>query len=81
VCCRLLLMASLSCCASVIATSERAVRILALEVVAGCLPLAKVNNLVPAAAVEGGVTVVSELLLVFRTLALVLGGVAPVATA
>nr|GFB74659.1 hypothetical protein [Tanacetum cinerariifolium] len=80
-CCRLLLVASLSCCASVIATSERAVRLLALDVVAGCLPLTEVNNLVPVAAVGGGVPVVSELLLVFRTLALVLGGVAPVAIA
>nr|GEY09003.1 hypothetical protein [Tanacetum cinerariifolium] len=66
---KLLLVASLSCCASVIATSERADRLLALEVLAGCLPLAEVDSLVPAAAVEG-VTVVSELLLVFWTLAL-----------
>nr|GFB14578.1 hypothetical protein [Tanacetum cinerariifolium] len=72
---------SLRCCASVVATSERAVRLLALEVVAGCLPLAEVNNLVPVAVVGGGVTVVSELLLVFQTLALVLGGEAPIATA
>nr|GFA65014.1 hypothetical protein [Tanacetum cinerariifolium] len=59
----------------------RAVRLLALEVVAGCLPLAKVYNLVPAVAVGGGVTVVSELIFVFRILALVFVGVAPVATA
>nr|GEZ93549.1 hypothetical protein [Tanacetum cinerariifolium] len=81
VCCRLLLVASLSYCASIIATSERAVRLLALEVVAGCLPLAEVNNLVHAAAVGGGVTVVSELLFVFQILALVFGGVAHVVTA
>nr|GFA85688.1 ribonuclease H-like domain-containing protein [Tanacetum cinerariifolium] len=77
VCCRLFLVATLSCCAFVIATFERAVRLLAIEVVAGCLPLAKVNNLVPATVVGGGVNVVSELLLVFQTLALVLGDVAP----
>nr|GEU85250.1 hypothetical protein [Tanacetum cinerariifolium] len=75
VCCMLLLVVSLSCCAPVIATSERADRLLALEVVDGYLPLAEVDSLGPAAAV-GGVTVVSELLLVFRILALVLGGVA-----
>nr|GFB06827.1 hypothetical protein [Tanacetum cinerariifolium] len=56
-------------------------RLLALEVVAGCLPLAEVDCLGPAATVRRGVTVVSELLLVFQTLALGLGGVAPVATA
>nr|GFD51495.1 hypothetical protein [Tanacetum cinerariifolium] len=50
------------------------------EVVAGYLPLAEVHNLVPAAVVRGRVTVVSELLLVFWTLALVFGGVAPVAS-
>nr|GFC99162.1 hypothetical protein [Tanacetum cinerariifolium] len=44
------------------------------------LPLSKVVNLGPAAAV-GGVIVMSELLLVFRTLALGLGGATPVATA
>nr|GFB61492.1 hypothetical protein [Tanacetum cinerariifolium] len=61
----LLLVASLSYCASVIATSKRAVRLLALEVVVGCLPLAEVDSLGPAAAFGGGVTVVLELLLVF----------------
>nr|GFC83042.1 hypothetical protein [Tanacetum cinerariifolium] len=76
----LLLVASLSCCASVIATFERADRLLALKVVAGCLPLVEVVSLGPAAAVRG-MTVMSELLLVFWTLALGLGGVAPVATA
>nr|GEY70126.1 hypothetical protein [Tanacetum cinerariifolium] len=81
VCCRLLFVASLSCSGSVIATSERAVRLFALDALTGCLPFAEVNNLVPATAVEGGVTVVSELLFVFQTLALVFGGVAPVATA
>nr|GEY64239.1 hypothetical protein [Tanacetum cinerariifolium] len=65
----LLLMASLSCYASVIATSKRAARLLALEVVAGCLPLAEVDSLGPTTAVRG-VNVVLELLLVFRTLAL-----------
>nr|GFD61343.1 hypothetical protein [Tanacetum cinerariifolium] len=55
-------------------------RLLALEALAGCLPLAKVDSLGLAAAV-GGVTVVSELLLVFQTLALGLGDVTPVATA
>nr|GEX62987.1 hypothetical protein [Tanacetum cinerariifolium] len=74
-------LASLSCCASVIATSERADRLLALEVVAGYFPIAEVDSLGPAATVGGGVTMVSELLLVFWTLASVLGGVAPVATA
>nr|GFA91488.1 hypothetical protein [Tanacetum cinerariifolium] len=77
----LLLVDSLSCCASVIATSKRADRLLALEVVAGYLPLVEVDSLGPAAVVGGGVIVVLELLLVFQTLALVLGGVAPVATA
>nr|GEV25943.1 hypothetical protein [Tanacetum cinerariifolium] len=62
-------------------TSERAVRFLALEVVAGCLPLEEVNNLVHTAAVGGGVTVVSKLLFVFQILALVFGRVAPFATA
>nr|GFB51383.1 hypothetical protein [Tanacetum cinerariifolium] len=62
------------------ATSERADRLLALEALAACLPFSKVVSLRPAAAV-GGVIVVSKLLLVFRTLALGLGGVAPVATA
>nr|GFC63264.1 hypothetical protein [Tanacetum cinerariifolium] len=38
---RLLLVASLSCYASVIATSKRSDRLLALEVVAGCLLLRK----------------------------------------
>nr|GFC07702.1 hypothetical protein [Tanacetum cinerariifolium]GFC09049.1 hypothetical protein [Tanacetum cinerariifolium] len=47
--------------------------LLALEVVACCFPLVEVNNLVPAAAVGGGMTVVSELLFVFWTLALVFG--------
>nr|GEZ15298.1 hypothetical protein [Tanacetum cinerariifolium] len=72
---RLLLVASLSCCASVIATSKRADRLLDLKVVAGCLPLAELDSLGPATAV-GGVTMVSELLLVFQTLALGLGGIA-----
>nr|GEX14659.1 hypothetical protein [Tanacetum cinerariifolium] len=76
----LLLVASLSCYASIIATSKRADRLLALEVVVRCFPLAEVDNLGTAAAV-GGVTVVSELLLVFRTLALGLAGIAHVATA
>nr|GEU83548.1 hypothetical protein [Tanacetum cinerariifolium] len=64
---------------SLVGTSGNPDRLLALEVIAGCLPLAEVDSLGPAAAV-GGVTVVSELLLVFRTLALGLGGVVPVAT-
>nr|GEX78605.1 MAK10-like protein [Tanacetum cinerariifolium] len=58
----------------------RADRLSALEVVVGYFPLAYVDSLGPAAVVRG-VTVVSELLLVFQTLALGLGGVAPVATA
>nr|GEV47527.1 putative reverse transcriptase domain-containing protein [Tanacetum cinerariifolium] len=74
---RLLFVASLSCSASVIATSERAVRLFALEALAGCLPFAKVDSLVPVAAVRGGVTVVSEQLFIFQTLALVFGDVAP----
>nr|GFC16709.1 hypothetical protein [Tanacetum cinerariifolium] len=65
----LLLVASFSCCASVIATSEREDRLLALEALVGCLPLAEMDNLGLATAV-GGVTVVSKLLLVFWTLAL-----------
>nr|GEX01059.1 hypothetical protein [Tanacetum cinerariifolium] len=75
----LLFVANLSCLASVIATSESTVRLFALEALAGCLPFAEVDSLVPAAV--GGVTVVSELLFVFLTLALVFGGAAPVATA
>nr|GFD54419.1 hypothetical protein [Tanacetum cinerariifolium] len=51
------------------ATSERADRLLAFEALAGCLPLVEVDSLGPAAAVRG-VTIVSELLLVFQTLAL-----------
>nr|GEV62513.1 hypothetical protein [Tanacetum cinerariifolium] len=78
---RLLLVARLSCSASVIAISEREVKLFALEDLAGCFPFAEVNNLVPAIAVGGGVTVVLELLFVFWTLDLVFGGVAPVATA
>nr|GFD16761.1 hypothetical protein [Tanacetum cinerariifolium] len=77
--CRLLLVTSFSCCASVMATSERADRLLALEALAGCLPFQKVVSLGLAAAVRG-VIVVSELLLVFLTLALGLGGVAPITT-
>nr|GFC72889.1 hypothetical protein [Tanacetum cinerariifolium] len=69
------LTAGLSCSASVIATSERAVRLFALEALAVCLPFAEVNDLMPATVVRGGVTVVSELLFVFQTLALVFGGV------
>nr|GFD10652.1 hypothetical protein [Tanacetum cinerariifolium] len=65
---------------SVIATSESTVRLFALEALAGYLPFAEVDSLVLAAAV-GGVTVVSKLLFVFRILALVFGGAAPVATA
>nr|GFC91890.1 hypothetical protein [Tanacetum cinerariifolium] len=56
-------------------------RLFALEALAGCLPFAEVDSLVPTATVRGGVTVVSELLFVFQTLALVFGGVAHVATA
>nr|GFB85976.1 hypothetical protein [Tanacetum cinerariifolium] len=52
----------------------------ALEALAACLPFLKVVSLGPAAAV-GGVIVVSKLLLVFQTLALCLGGVAPIETA
>nr|GFB78507.1 hypothetical protein [Tanacetum cinerariifolium] len=55
----LLLVASLSCYASVITTYEREDRLLALEVVAGCLSLVEVDSLGPAAAV-GGVTVVQQ---------------------
>nr|GFC36598.1 hypothetical protein [Tanacetum cinerariifolium] len=62
------------------ATSERAYRLLALEALAACLPFLEVVSLGPAVVV-GGVIVVSELLLVFQTLALGLGGAAPVATA
>nr|GFC15231.1 hypothetical protein [Tanacetum cinerariifolium] len=76
---RLLFVASLICSASVIATSESTVRLFALEALAGCLPFAEVDSLVPAAV--GGVIVVLELLLVFLTLALVFGGAAPNATA
>nr|GFB87263.1 hypothetical protein [Tanacetum cinerariifolium] len=70
--------ANLSCSASVIATSESTVRLFALEALACCLPFPKVERLVPAAV--GGVTIVSKLLFVFLTLALVFGGVAPDAT-
>nr|GEZ62682.1 hypothetical protein [Tanacetum cinerariifolium] len=59
----------------------RTVRLFALEALADCLPYAEVDSLVPTVVVRGGVTVVSKLLFVFRTLALVFGGVAPVATA
>nr|GEY73861.1 retrovirus-related Pol polyprotein from transposon TNT 1-94 [Tanacetum cinerariifolium] len=55
-------------------------RLLALEALAACLPFSEIVSLGPAATI-GGVIVVSELLLVFRTLALGLGGVALVATA
>nr|GFC79416.1 hypothetical protein [Tanacetum cinerariifolium] len=58
----------------------RADRLLALEGLAACLPFAEVVSLGAVAAV-GGVIVVLELLLVFRTLALGLGGAAHVATA
>nr|GEW69356.1 putative reverse transcriptase domain-containing protein [Tanacetum cinerariifolium] len=62
------------------ATSDRADRLLALEALAAWLPFLEVVSLGPTAAV-GGVIVVSELLLVFQTLDLGLGYVAPVATA
>nr|GFD53532.1 hypothetical protein [Tanacetum cinerariifolium] len=75
-----LVVTSFSCCASVMATSERADRLLALEALAACFPFAEVVSLGPAAAV-GGVIVVSKLLLVFRIVALGLGGAAHVATA
>nr|GEY16330.1 uncharacterized mitochondrial protein AtMg00810-like [Tanacetum cinerariifolium] len=64
--------------AEFIALSESTVRLFALEALAGCLPFAEVESLVPAAV--GGVIVVSELLFVFLTLALVFGGTAPDAT-
>nr|GFA30467.1 hypothetical protein [Tanacetum cinerariifolium] len=76
----LLLVASFSCCASVMATSDRADRLLALKALAGYFPLAEVDSLRLAAAVRG-VTIVSKLLLVFQILAFGLCGVAPVATA
>nr|GFC29365.1 hypothetical protein [Tanacetum cinerariifolium] len=61
-----LLVASFRCYVDVMATSERADRLLALEALAACLPFLKVVSLGPATV--GGVIVVSELLLVFRTL-------------
>nr|GEZ69967.1 hypothetical protein [Tanacetum cinerariifolium] len=61
----LFLVTSFSCCASVIATSEGADRLLALEALAACLPFSEVVSLRPAAAV-GGVIVVLELLLVSK---------------
>nr|GEV37347.1 hypothetical protein [Tanacetum cinerariifolium] len=51
------------------ATSERADRQEALEALAACLPFAEVVSLGPATTV-GGVIIVSELLRVFRILAL-----------
>nr|GFD26297.1 hypothetical protein [Tanacetum cinerariifolium] len=70
------LVTSFNCCASVMATSKRADRLLALEALAAL----EVVSLGPATAV-GGVIVVSKLLLVFQTLALGLGGVTPITTA
>nr|GFA24195.1 hypothetical protein [Tanacetum cinerariifolium] len=65
---------------SVMATSERADRLLALDALAVCLPFVEAINLGLAAAVRGVIDV-SELLLVLLTLALGMGGAAPVAIA
>nr|GFB34371.1 hypothetical protein [Tanacetum cinerariifolium] len=64
--------ANFICPSSVNATSESTDRPFALDDLAGCFPFAEVESLVPA-TVRGGI-IVSELLCVFLTLALVLGG-------